>query len=120
MKKTIFSLLIAFACVVSFSFVAKAPVTEKTKATKIKIVNNSKWDIDNIYISNVDENEWGNDLLGSDEILSPGEFIYVYADCYTYDVKLVDEDEIECELYDVDICSGNETWFIGDLTKCGD
>ncbi len=86
--------------------------------SEIKIINRSQWDVDNIYISSVDTQTWGEDLLGSDEILAPGESIIIVADCDVYDVKLVDEDDIVCILENVTICNEDGTWLIGDLTNC--
>ena len=90
-----------------------APVGTKT----FTVVNKSEYAINNIYISHVDEDKWGEDLLGSNELLHPGESIEVEVDCDSYDVKLVDEDGITCELAAVNICAA-DTWVIGDLTEC--
>lgn len=84
----------------------------------VKIVNASKWNIDKIFISHVSEKEWGSDLLGTNEVLKPGESVDITADCGSYDVKLIDQDGVECVEEGVDICSGSETWTVGDLTTC--
>ncbi len=116
MKKVLFSTLCVavLACTALFfqSF------TTKKQSQTIKIYNNSKWDIDHIYISHVDKASWGSDLLGSDEVMTPGEYITVKIECAIYDVKLVDEDGVICELADVTICDDDSIWAIGDLTKC--
>lgn len=84
----------------------------------VKITNNSKWDIDHIYITPINSTTWGSDLLGGDEVMIPGESIDIIADCDVYDVKIIDQDGITCVLEDVIICDESENWLISDLTKC--
>ncbi len=112
MKKIIYNSLSVLA-VLSYAGFANA------QDSSIKLKNNSNWDIDHVYITPVNKATWGNDLLGADEIMKPGESLNVDAFCGVYDVKIIDQDGISCILEDVDICLDHETWLIGDLTKCG-
>ena len=50
--------------------------------------------------------------------MTPGEYITIKVDCDIYDVKIVDEDGVICQLSDVTICDGDSIWAVGDLTKC--
>jgi hypothetical protein len=84
-------------------------------ASKIKIINKSSWDIDHIYFSPIDQNHWGNDILGSDEILEPNESITVLVDCDAWDVKFIAEDGAACVVEDLDICEVEGTWTIDDI-----
>ena len=116
MKKVLLSVLsvVVLGCA-GLSFQS---FTAKKQSQTIKIYNNSKWDIDHIYISHIDKESWGADLLGSDEVMTPGEYITIKVDCNIYDVKIVDEDGVVCQLADVTICDGDSIWAVGDLTKC--
>ena len=55
------------------------------------------------------------------DILLPGEALTVLLDCGTYDVLIVDEDNIECELRNLDLCFDDAVWVIDDfeLNTCG-
>lgn len=59
------------------------------------IHNDSDYDIHYLYLSNADDDMWGEDHLGS-EILNTGESFSLLVYPSVYDIKLVDEDEDEC------------------------
>jgi hypothetical protein len=77
--------------------------------------NESSYAIEDIYVTEVDTFDWGPDLLGGD-VLLPGESISVVVDCNTYDVKVIDETGVECELYNIDVCFDDDGWVIDDAT----
>ena len=80
-------------------------------AGDVNISNESDWSLTHLYISSVNQQEWGEDQLG-DKVIGTGEsFTLTGVPCGTYDVKLRDEDGDECEVADVDIC-GNGGWTI--------
>ena len=108
---------IAKFALVTFAGIVLA-TSVQAQDSKIKLKNNSKWDIDHLYICPVNKLTWGKDLLKADGVLKPGESIEILAHCNTYDIKIVDKDGIECILEDIDICLAEEEWLIGDLTKC--
>jgi len=92
------------------------------KTATVKIVNQSSWEIHEFYLSPTGpEDEWGPDQL-QDKVINAkgGNFTLTSIPCDTYDVKLVDEDQDECEVEKVDICGGKETWTITDkdLVRC--
>jgi hypothetical protein len=104
LKKLVNTLAIALFVtlgVASFSF--KDDTTNGKKV--ITITNKSDFDIDHIYISPDDEDHWGADILGSDEILSKNESIKVSVDCGKWDAKIVAEDGKECISQNVTLCS---------------
>ena len=80
----------------------------------ITVWNDSSYAIEDIYVTEVGTFDWGPDLLGND-VLLPGEDISVVVDCDTYDIKVVDETGVECELYDVDVCFEDDGWVIDDV-----
>ena len=88
-------------------------------AGDVKITNASDWSLTHVFISAVDQEQWGEDQLG-DKVIGTGEsFTLTGVPCATYDEKLRDEDGDECEVADVDIC-GDGGWTIesDDLLAC--
>jgi hypothetical protein len=76
----------------------------------ITVYNDSDYIIEDLYITEVDTFDWGPDLLGSAGLF-PDESISIDVFCDVYDVKLVDEFGVECEIYDIDVCFGEEAAF---------
>jgi hypothetical protein len=111
--------LSSLAAVVALTVLA--PVAQAAKKTSdVNIVNKSDWAIAELYLSPVDETEWGPDQL-AEHVIGPGEsFKLTKVPCDTWDVRLVDEDGDECIVGSVDICANNETWTITskDLLRC--
>lgn len=81
----------------------------------IKVVNKTDFDIDAIYLSEVDAELWGETILDDEEVLQPGEQVEVDVDCGRWDVRLVAPSDSACVLEDVDICE-TDTWTI--LADC--
>jgi hypothetical protein len=87
----------------------------------LTISNQSHYAIVEINISPVDSTTWGPDLLHG-EWLYPGERVTIdYIDCDYYDVRIIDDTDWECIIYDVDFCFGDDLWVITDtfLDECG-
>ena len=98
MKKTIL-LLAAIGLISSIS------------AGTIEIVNDTGgWDIYYIYISETNDDYWGDDWLDETEILPSGSSVSFSVPNGAYDIKLVDEDEDEYIRYDVDV-DGYYSWY---------
>ena len=111
MKKLVLALLVCALALPSFAAPKKATV---------KIINQSKWEIHHIFLSSVDDEEWGPDQLGED-VLAKGDSITITAiPCDLYDVKVVDEDGDECVIEEVDLCGDHSYWKITDkdLLEC--
>ena len=90
------------------------------KKAKVKIINQSKWEIHHVYLSSSSEDTWGDDLLG-EEILAKGDVLTLSnISCDLYDVKVVDEDGDECVIEEVDLCGDESYWKITDkdLLEC--
>jgi hypothetical protein len=90
------------------------------KKATVKIINQSKWEIHQIFLSSSDDQEWGPDQL-EDEVLAKGESLTLTdIDCDIYDIQVVDEDGDECVIEQVDLCGDNSYWKITDkdLLEC--
>lgn len=98
--------LLTFIFSTSFKEVKKE--TSRKNVKVITITNKSDWEIDHIYISAVENDKWGEDLLGDDEILSKGESIRVEVDCGNWDVKIVAEDGQECVVDNINLCASDK------------
>lgn len=99
---------------------AGAAQAERRSESDVELVNRSDWDIYELYLSPVDDEEWGADQLGEEVIESGGSFLLYGIPCDDYDVLLVDEDGDECVLEAVDLCGDSEQWVITskDLLAC--
>lgn len=78
------------------------------------IRNDSSWVLTELYISSVDENEWGPDQLGADVVGSGETFTLNKVPCDIYDLRLVDEDDDVCILNSVKLCANEAEWHIRD------
>ena len=81
----------------------------------ITVWNESNYIIEDIYVTQVDTFDWGPDLLGGD-VLRSGESITIEVDCDVYDIKVIDETGVPCELHDIDVCLEDDGWVIDDVT----
>lgn len=83
------------------------------------IENDSDFAFAAIYITEVDNPDWGPDVLDG-QWLYPDEAVTVFLDCDIYDSLIVDEHGHECELFDIDLCFDDATWRVtnGTLDRC--
>jgi hypothetical protein len=58
---------------------------------------------------------WGPDLLGGNDLF-PDESITLGVDCDFYDARLIDEDGVECQVLDIDLCLNDADWVIRNNT----
>lgn len=79
------------------------------------IDNESDFAITELYITEVDNPDYGRNLLAGD-LLLPGEELFVPVSCDFYDVLLFDEEGVPCELFDIDLCLNNATFIIENQT----
>ena len=91
-------------------------------ATSITIVNNSNREIRHVYLSALDQDNWGSDQLVN-SVISPngGSFTLSDVSCAGSGTKVIAEDQDGCFLYQVVTCSQNASWTItNDTTRdCG-
>lgn len=111
-------LRLAALAVLSAALVAPAAAAD-TDAV-VTISNKSSWDLHHLFISSVDEEEWGPDQLGDAVIVSGEDFTLNNIPCDAYDVRLVDEDGDECVVSAVPLCVDKDAWVIedSDLLAC--
>lgn len=84
----------------------------RTSEATVTIVNDSAWELEQLFLSPVDERSWGPDQLGAD-VLTPGERLTLTSiQCGTYDLKVVDEDGDVCVLEGVDLCADASVWHL--------
>lgn len=102
------SILFVLASLVIFPNQALA----RDSSSEVVVNNLSDWTIEEFYMSSVDDDDWGNDLLG-DEVMDPGYALTLTdVSCDDWDILVIDEDEDECVLEDVDLCGDDAVWNI--------
>lgn len=81
----------------------------------LTVSNRSSFWLDELHIAHVNDPSWGPDLI--DGSLAPGEDIVIFdIACGRYDVMVVDETGVECELNNLDLCFDDGRWVIDDVT----
>jgi hypothetical protein len=81
----------------------------------LRVDNQSDFAITQLYLTDVGNPEWGPDLLHGD-VLLPGEQLVLGVECDFYDALLIDEDGVECEVTDIDLCLNDADWIIRNNT----
>ena len=89
---------------------------EDADDSTLLIVNDSDYEIWEVYLAEVGTRTWGRNLLGADYLAPGEELLIVDIECDYYDALLIDEDDVECELLDVDLCFDDATWYIRNNT----
>ncbi|MBA3394228.1 MAG: hypothetical protein H0T89_16390 [Deltaproteobacteria bacterium] len=79
------------------------------------VFNDSDYAIYEIYLTPAGDPDWGPNLLRGD-VLLPDEELVLGVPCDFYDALLVDEDDVECEIHDIDLCANEATWVIRNNT----
>ena len=102
MRKILLAMLLAGAC-----------TTTSDGDSSLTIANESSFFIDQIHVAEVNDPNWGPDLISD---LAPGEEVTIVLDCGNYDVLVVDETGVECQLSNVDLCFDDDVWVIDDVT----
>ena len=102
MKMWSFLAVVAVVCAASMAL-----------AAKVEFVNQSSWEIHEVYFSSANKKNWGEDHL-DDEVLEKGDSLTLSdIKAGTWDVMIVDEDGDKCVIEDVAI-SGTDRWVITD------
>lgn len=79
------------------------------------VVNESDFVIEELYVTDVGNPSFGPNLLAGDALF-PGEEILLGVTCDFYDVLIVDEDGVECEIDAIDLCLNDATFVINNDT----
>jgi hypothetical protein len=104
-----------FALVLTASLPACVGDGDNFVDASLQVHNESNFVIEEIYLTEIDNPSWGPNLLRGD-VLFPGESLILGVDCDFYDALLIDEDGVECELFDLDLCFNDADWVIRNNT----
>ena len=81
----------------------------------LTITNSSDFAITEMHVTGTNNPSWGPNLLAGD-VLLPGEHTTVNTTCGTYDVMLVDETNVSCEIDAIDLCQNSSDFVITNNT----
>jgi hypothetical protein len=86
----------------------------------IALENRSQFDIYSIQLSPFDRVAWGANLIEGDALLHGEAAQLAVFDCRKYDLRLVDDAQIECVIEDIDLCFEDKQWTLDDdvLASC--
>jgi len=89
----------------------------------IAVTNDSSRDLYHLYLSPVDRDAWGPDLLAEGTVVKPGQtFTLTDVSCAGNEIKVVAEDKQGCFVYGIVGCAeASSSWTITDATPpdCG-
>lgn len=108
-----FGLLItSIALCASAALLLLASVRAHPVATSLNVVNNSNWQINHLYLSAVNDDNWSGDQLNG-RVLSTGDsFALDNVACDSTQIKVISENTDGCFLSQTVTCGGNATWTI--------
>lgn len=113
--KCAWTLLIAVALTAGF---VSQPAYAKD-GISIKFVNQTDWDIHEIYLSSTKQDDWGVDQLRDEVIKTGAAYLLHSIPTGKYDVKIVDEDGDACVISAVKIAENEEVVLTNkDLVGC--
>lgn len=109
-------LLLALICafVASLSNAAGSDASITKPIMSIAVTNDSSRDIHHLYISPVDRDAWGPDLLTEGTVVKPGQtFAVTDVSCAGNEIKIIAEDRQGCFVYGIVGCAQASTgWTI--------
>ena len=108
-------------CIALSAMAALPLISSARSSSSIEIVNNSNRQIRNVYLSNVDVDDWSANQLGNTTIAPGGSFAISNFTCDAQQIKVIGEDQDGCFLSAVVACGTNSTWTITNDTvaDCG-
>jgi hypothetical protein len=107
--------LAALGSAIIASGLATGCVADSGPDATITVFNDSDFTIVELNLVPNFASTWGSDLLRGNDLL-PDEQITLAVDCGTYDARLIDEDDVECKLFDLDLCLNDADWVIHNNT----
>jgi len=105
--------LIASVCAVLGTAAIATGCTSDPDAT-LTVENRSDFAIVDLRLA-LSGGAFGSNLLGGRDLL-PDETITLGVSCETYDAKLFDEDNVECDAFNLDLCLNDARWIIRNET----
>lgn len=104
--------MVLMVLLLTLPLIVTQPADAWANRYRIRINNDSRYDIYRIYASSAERPGWGGDLLGRHRILaSDDSFTITDIVPGEWDIKFVDEDGDECTLRNVQVFE-NLTWSI--------
>ena len=96
------------------------PTGTDAEGVNVSLQNVSSYDIHSIQVTPYDQETWGENLLGSDPLLHGETGVIVGLGCSKYDLRMVDDENVECVVQDIDLCFEDHNWKIDDavLASC--
>lgn len=80
----------------------------------IALQNKSAYDIHSIQLSPYDHAAWGGNLIEGDVLMHGESAQLAVFDCKKYDLRMVDDENVECVIEDIDLCFEDKSWTIDD------
>jgi hypothetical protein len=109
--------LAAFVAITGSLLAAPGCIIVADDDSSLTIDNASDFVIEEINVTEIDNPDWGPNLIP--ERLLPDETVTIGLDCDVYDARLIDEDNVACFLDGIDLCFDDAVWVIGNR-DCGD
>jgi hypothetical protein len=94
----------------------------RPQGNSIRVENNStNWEVRHLYLSPVDRDDWGPDMLNNSSIGSGQSFTLSDVSCNQSQIRVISEDQNGCFLSAVVSCSGGAVWTITNnaVPDCG-
>lgn len=119
----IVALLCLLVSIPVLSSAASNTVSSATPMMTIAVTNNSSRDIYHLYLSPVDHDQWGPDLVTEGTILRPNHTFNINdVNCGGNEIRVIAEDQQGCFVYGIVGCGqASSGWTITDATPvdCG-
>ncbi|MGE0545725.1 MAG: hypothetical protein AB7O24_11350 [Kofleriaceae bacterium] len=118
MKVLLFGLLVVCsACGGSSSGGSTMPTqesgdSESGEVGSLAVHNTSSFDITSIQLSPYDDDSWGNNLIEGDALMHGEDAKVAVFDCKKYDLRMLDDENVECVVQDIDLCFEDKQWTI--------
>ncbi|HEU0033537.1 MAG TPA: hypothetical protein VFQ53_23055 [Kofleriaceae bacterium] len=86
----------------------------------IALKNTSHYDIYSIQLSAANAHSWGANLIEGDALLHGESAQLAVFDCQKYDLRMVDDENVECVIPNIDLCFEDKAWDLddSDLAMC--
>jgi hypothetical protein len=118
MKRTVFPLLLLAALAAACAGDGTV-IDDADEESTVLVVNDSDFGLTEIYVTDAGSPDWGPNYLAGDVLFPAEEILLTGIACDIYDVLIVAEDGVQCELRDIELCFDDATWTISNDT-CAD
>ena len=82
---------------------------------QLHVHNTSSFSIVEIHVTSVGSTTWGPNLIAGTTLV-PGDSLAIDVSCGTYDALLVDEQGVDCQVHDIELCGNHADWVIDNNT----